>query len=205
MITLPNLTGLGSIAILIATAAMLLFRLMRIQQPYLALLTLAVAVIVCIPVPFGGLPPAAYLRGMIGDLSITSVVLLTLTLLKYLTSWQPFRDKERVFFWSVVVMAALVLYPLALGIGYIDPYRLGFGNIWFLGALFVITLAAYLKRFYVVVLCIALAIFAWSVGWNESTNLWNYLLDPFVGIYAIGALIHNGVNSLAKLQRGKVR
>lgn len=201
MITFTNLTGLASIAILIATMAMLVFRLFRIPQPYLSILTFVVALIVCIPIPFGGLPPAAFVRGIVGDLSITSQVLLALTLLKFLAGWQPFQKREKMFLWGIIVLAALALYPLALGIGYVDPYRLGFGNMWFFGALFIIAVAAYWKRLYVITLCIALAVLAWSVGWNEATNLWNYLLDPFVAIYAIGALICGGVGALMRLRR----
>jgi len=205
MITFTNLTGFASIVILVATLAMLMFRLLRIPQPYLTLLTFAVAIIVCVPIPFGGLPPAAYLRGIMGDLSITSQLLLILTLLQYLTKWQPFQHQRKTLFWAIIVLPALVLYPLVLGIGYVDPYRLGFGNAWFLASLFIITLAAYWKRFYLIVLCIALAVFAWSVGWNEANNLWNYLLDPFVAIYAIGALLCGGASALVKLRRGHLQ
>jgi hypothetical protein len=201
MITFTNLTGLASIVILIATTAMLLFWLMRIPQPYLTLLTFVVAVIVCIPIPLGGLPPAAYLRGIMGDLSITSQVLLALTLLKFLAGWQPFQKRERTFLGSIIVLGALVLYPLALGIGYTDPYRLGFGNVWFLAALFFIAFIAYLKQLPLIALCIALAVLAWSVGWNEANNLWNYLLDPFVAVYAVGALINGGLRQIRKTKR----
>lgn len=202
MITFTNLTGLAGIVILIATAAMMVFRLLRIPPSSLALLTFIVAVIVCIPIPFGGLPPAAYLRGVIGDLSITSVILLLLTLLKYLTGREPHRNTQRMFLWGLILLAAAVLYPLALGIGYVDPYRWGFGNVWFLAVLFLLALAAYWKRFYVIALCIALTVLAWSVGWNEANNLWNYLLDPFVVVYAVGALLCTGGSSLMKLRRG---
>ncbi|MEO6908756.1 MAG: hypothetical protein ABI210_12795 [Abditibacteriaceae bacterium] len=201
MITFTNLTGLASIVVLIATAAMLVFRWLRIPQPYLAILTFCVAVIVCIPIPIGGLPPAAYLRGVMGDLSITSQVLLIVTLLKYLTDWQPFHHQHKIPLWGIIVLGALALYPLALGIGYVDPYRLGFGDVWFLAALFIIALAAYLKRYYLIALCIALAVLAWSVGWNEANNLWNYLLDPFVAVYAAGALFCGGARALVNLRR----
>jgi hypothetical protein len=32
-------------------------------------------------------------------------------------------------------------------------------------------------------ICIALGVAAWSVGWYESTNLCDYLLDPWLAIY----------------------
>ena len=142
-------------------------------------------------------------RGIVGDLSITSVLLLMLVLSKYLVGWQPFQNRERTFLWSIILLAALALYPLALGIGYVDPYRLGFGNVWFLAALFFIAFTAYLKELPLIALCITLAVLAWSVGWNEANNLWNYLLDPFVAIYAVGALVSFGFSSLLQLRSEK--
>ena len=32
---------------------------------------------------------------------------------------------------------------------------------------------------------ISLAVIAWSIHWHESNNLWDYLLDPFLAIWAI--------------------
>ena len=205
MIAFTNLTGLATIVILIATLAVMLFRLVRIPQRYCVWLTLVIIVIVCFPIPSSGLPLAAYLRGLIGDLSITSTILLVLTLTKHLTGWQPFEDTQKTVLAGLIILAAAALYPLALGNGYVDPYRLGFGNLWFLGAISLVLLAAYLKKYYLVVLCIALAIFAWSVGWNEATNLWNYLIDPFLAIYAIGVLICRAVSVLLMSRRGHVR
>jgi TctA family transporter len=89
----------------------------------------------------------------------------------------------------LVVIAALALYPLALGIGAKDPYRLGYGDPWFLLVLLAIALAAISRRLPVVALVVPLAVLAWGVGWYESTNLWDYLLDPLVAIYGVGVLM----------------
>jgi hypothetical protein len=34
---------------------------------------------------------------------------------------------------------------------------------------------------------IGIAIIAWSVRWHESSNLWDYLLDPALAIWALFA------------------
>ena len=34
-------------------------------------------------------------------------------------------------------------------------------------------------------LIVSLAVIAWSIHWHESTNLWDYLLDPFLAVWAI--------------------
>ena len=93
---------------------------------------------------------------------------------------------------AAVAAAALALYPMALGLGLFDPYRLGYGSPWLLGGLFAVALAAWLGRVEVLAVCIALATLAWSVGWYDSTNLWDYLLDPLVSFYALGTLAIRG-------------
>ena len=35
----------------------------------------------------------------------------------------------------------------------------------------------------------ALAVLAYAVGWYESNNLWDYLVDPLVAIYSLSALV----------------
>jgi hypothetical protein len=172
----------------------------RLQRSYLALLVCAIAIAVLIP--FGGLPFAAYVRGWMGDLSITSLVLLTMAILRSLSGWPPSGTKDKTALLILIALAALGLYPMALGIGFFDPYRLGYGNPWLLGGLLLLALAACFRRLQVAALAIALAVFAWGVGWYESTNLWDYLLDPLLAIYAISALLRQGAQVLLKSRRG---
>lgn len=46
---------------------------------------------------------------------------------------------------------------------------------------------------------LAAAVLAWSAGWYESANLWDYLLDPLVAAYAVAALIKQGIRKLRKV------
>jgi hypothetical protein len=160
------------------------------------MLVCAVAMIVLIPM--GGMPLAAYLRGWIGDLSITSLALLTLALLARLRNRGASEVKTSNILFVLVVLAGVALYPMALGIGYWDPYRLGFGNSWFLGGLFLLALAAYFNKSSMIAMVIALAVLGWSADWYESRNLWDYLLDPLLVIYAIYGLLSHGMKTIFK-------
>lgn len=200
MIQFTDMTGLASSATAITAAAFLLPGITRMPRPNLALLASAVAVVVL--VPFGGLPLAAYVRGVIGDLSITSLVLLILTILRPLFGWPPSSTKAKLALHALITVAALGLYPLALGMGYFDPYRLGYGSLWLVSALLLVALVAYSRRLTVVTLSIALAVFAWGLGWYESSNLWDYLLDPLVSAYAVSAVSRHSVQALLKQRRG---
>ena len=191
MIHFTDMTGLASSTIAMTAAAILLPGVARLQRTYFALLLCAIAAMTLIP--FGALPPAAYLRGVIGDLSITSLVLLIMAVLRPLFGWRSPDAQSRFTFQILIALAALGLYPLALGIGLFDPYRMGYGNLWLVSALLLAALAACFRRLPVVALCIAMAVFAWGVGWYESNNLWDYLLDPLLAVYATSAVMRRSV------------
>ena len=196
MIQLTDMAGLAGSAIAMAAAAAMLPGVARIPKQYR--IGLACAVASAALIPFGGLPLAAYVRGMVGDLSIVSLILLVSVILNRLAGCLPLQAQPRFILLLLVAIAALWLYPMALGIGYFDPYRMGYGNLWFTGTLLVIALAACYRQLNVVALAIALAVFAWSIGWYESTNLWDYLLDPLLAIYALGALTKRSVRAILR-------
>jgi hypothetical protein len=101
----------------------------------------------------------------------------------------------------VIALAALALYPMALGIGAYDPYRLGYGDPLFVAVLLLIVLIAWFRKSFLLVLCIALATLAWATGWYESDNLWDYLIDPFVSIYALATITTCMASAALKLRR----
>ncbi len=183
MLNFTDITGLIGSASIIASAALLLPSVKRLAKPRLAMLLGAIFVYALLPI--SGLSLAAYLRGGIGDVSITTLLLLCSVLAKPWLSCATLDNKNRFALFGLVALAALALYPMALGIGAYDPYRLGYGNVPFVTAVLLIALAAWYWKIYWVTLCIACATIAWAVGWHESTNLWDYLLDPFVAGYAV--------------------
>ena len=139
--------------------------------------------------PLLPLPLAAYARAVTGDLSITTIALVLRYLVGRFFSWGPMDERSRVFIAFLLAVAGLVLYPLALGLGPHDPYSLGFGNPFFLGALLLLSLAALVRGLVVVALGIGLSVLAWAGGLYESTNLWDYLLDPFAFAYGLLATL----------------
>ncbi len=181
---LTDLTGLFGIASVLAALAIQLPRIKTLPKNKLAVFLSVLFALLLIP--FGDIPLAGYVRGMSGDLSITSVVLAWLTLS------QPFHvthdEKNRVHLLTLIAVTAVIFYPMTLGVSLIDPYRLGYSDTVFVTIVLVTAAAAWFKRSGLIVCCLALAVIAWSLGWYESTNLWDYLLDPLVSIYALAAL-----------------
>ncbi len=199
MIPFTDMTGIASSAVAMIAMAVMLPGISRIPKSYR--IGLACAVAIASLAPLGGLPLAAYVRGVIGDLSIASLLLLLSAILNRASGWQPFDAQARFALLLLFALAALGLYPLALGMGYFDPYRLGYGEPWLMGVLLAVALAAGFRQLPAIALVIALAVFAWSIGWYESTNLWDYLLDPLLAIYAVGALTKRGTQMLMKRQQ----
>ncbi|MEA9603691.1 hypothetical protein VC159_04395 [Polynucleobacter sp. JS-JIR-II-c23] len=133
--------------------------------------------------PFGmNLPLVAYVRGLTGDLSIVLTLLLWGSLL-------PANKPAPIVFKFTVAIIALCFYPFALGLGMIDPYTWGYGSIPFLAVVLFFAAVCGLANWTKGVWIIAIAILAWTAHWHESANLWDYLLDPFLAIWAICACI----------------
>lgn len=140
------------------------------------------------------LPLAAYVRGVTGDLSIVLTLLLWSSLL---TASKP----TPVAFKLAIAIIAIGFYPFALGLGMIDPYAWGYGSIAFLVVVLAFALVCGLANWSKGVWIIAIAIIAWSAHWHESANLWDYILDPFLAIWALAAFF----GALNKRRRAKAQ
>ena len=122
------------------------------------------------------LPLAAYVRGVTGDLSIVTLLLLWSSLL-------PATKPIPLAFKCAIALIALSFYPFALGVGMLDPYAWGYGSIaFFIGVLFFALLCG-LFNWAKGVWIITIAIIAWAAHWHESANLWDYVLDPFLAAW----------------------
>lgn len=187
-----DLTGLFGIASLMAALLLQLPRVQQLPKRYLAILTSAVFVVSLIP--FVSMPLAGYVRGMVGDLSLTTVVLAWAAILHPHCAAAEIKHRDHLL--TLVAATALVFYPMTLGISLTDPYRLGYGDTVFVATVLIIASTAWLWKSCLISLCLSLATLAWSLGWYESTNLWDYLIDPLVAIYAMGVLIKQSAKML---------
>ncbi|OYY21738.1 MAG: hypothetical protein B7Y05_06135 [Polynucleobacter sp. 24-46-87] len=127
------------------------------------------------------LPLSAYVRGVTGELSIVTMLLLWSSIL-------PAAKKTPFGFKVPLALIAIAFYPLALGVGMIDPYAWGYGSIAFLITVILFAIVCGLAGWTKGVWIISFAIIAWSAHWHESANLWDYLLDPFLAIWALIAI-----------------
>jgi len=178
-----DLSGLLGITLAIIA---LLVRVPRVQAfPQRQRAAVLMGAIVLVSIPLWGLSFAGVVRGITGDLSISTLVLLALALLRKLSGCALMEEANRLLMLRAIAIAAVLFYPLALGFSAFDPYRMGYGNLWFMVILLGLAIWSVLRYSTFFALCIALAVAAWSAGWYESPNIWDYLLDPWLAIYAI--------------------
>lgn len=186
----------------ISCAVVLIYMLQRFSRTSFSLLIRMVLLLLLANLffwPLGlslELPLSAYVRGVTGELSIVTMLLLWSTLL-------PQNRKTPLSFSVVVVMLAIAFYPPALGYGMFDPYVWGYGTLGLLIAVVVFALICGIAGWVKGVWLFSLAIIAWSVHWHESANLWDYLLDPFLAVWAVYAIFHFfHIKRREKLQSG---
>ena len=200
---MPNftdITGLAGLAVATAASLVLLPGIARLPGLHQAVLQSAVFALMLIP--FGDMPLAAYVRGVTGDLSITTLVMICCALSRHWFGCGTADTMTRQVLMLTIALAALALYPMALGVSAFDPYRPGYGEPLFVAALLLVALAAWIRKYHLIASCIALAILAWAAGWYESDNLWDYLLDPWIAIYALFVIARHGAGMF--MQRGSL-
>lgn len=148
--------------------------------------------------PAGGadLPLVAYVRGVSSDLSVTLVALACVVLGQHLFGLPAVAQANKITMSAGVLIAAVVLYPTALGWGNWDAYRLGWGSYSLLGVLLALVIVFLFNGLWLLPGLVGLALLAWIAGLMESTNLWDYLIDPWL---AVGATIQCFTTGIRKL------
>jgi hypothetical protein len=168
----------------------------------------AVFLLLWCPVGPARLPIVAYVRGISSDLSISLVAIACLGMYQRLRGIPLMAQRERMRASFAFAAGALFLYPLALGWGDWDAYRLGWGSWGLWATLLALSLVCWARGLRLLPVLVALALLAWTMGALESTNLWDYLIDPWLAIAAIFQSIKSAVGwGLARLRsvsRGSV-
>jgi len=138
-------------------------------------------------IPVGGLPLARWLISFNANFSISLTAILFCKILETSSGVKLLDSKALLTCWVSSLTAGVILFPMALGLGRFDPYPAGWGFSWMfvLVCAFTVVLLIMKDRFAVVLIA---AILAYNLQLLESTNLWDYLIDPFLVIISCIAL-----------------
>ena len=179
---------------MILAQALLVAWAMALLMPHrLKFLACLIGLLTLIPLS-QGVSAAMALRGLWGDPSITTVQLLILSLLG-LTPTAFSRGWRGPAF--IVAIAAL-LYPMALGLGDVDPYRLGYQPWVLVAVLGAAAVAAWWRGQPLYLWLLAVDLLAFAAGLQESTNFWDYVLDPLLTLAMIVLLIRKAIDAKRK-------
>jgi hypothetical protein len=157
-----------------------------------------VAALAAVWFPWFGHPLPYWSAGLSANFSVIMAVLLAVGIFDRARGGETLRSNDWRAAWIFGVAASVLLYPSALGMGpqNFDTYALGWPWLFWARSLVlfggVAVAAAGLilrgNRFGYVLL---LALLGYAVGFQESTNLWDYLMDPVYG--AVSLLVTFGM------------
>jgi hypothetical protein len=143
-----------------------------------------------VSIRWDGISLFAMLRGLFGEMSITTVVLLWVLALQKGRGKLPFAGREAQWLPHLIVVVALLFYPAALGWGALDPYGWGHDEALVLPLIVgTLALVAWLVAWRVSALMLVLALVLWRLSLLESTNLWDYLFDPLLVLGALWVML----------------
>jgi hypothetical protein len=178
-------------------AAALFLLLVRVLQAFLpgakGLAFSALGAAVLSVIPFFGHAPRYWLAGLTPNVSVPLVALLLAGILGRSGVVVVFRAREWRAAWMVGAVAAFSLYPSGLGLGlpHFDSYTLGWPWLDWRGSFLLFGPVAWAAAFLVWrgnrfgwILAVAAA--AFLLSFQESSNFWDYLIDP---LYAAVSLV----------------
>jgi len=154
--------------------------------PLYVAITFAAAAMTIIPVHETDL--SGFAMAHMGTLSVPTVILMSFEILvcgSVASQIHVTMRRNHNIFW---VAAGLFLYPSATGFLNFDVYSLGYAQpiSWCVVAL---TVMGIILDYQLMAFCLTSAVLAHCCGLFESPNLWDYLIDPWLFLAAIGHLI----------------
>ncbi|MCN4144672.1 MAG: hypothetical protein LC437_06355 [Thiohalomonas sp.] len=192
---IQTLVGLTGISLLLAASVLRVFLFFKVKKQVAILIALLVFALSYLSI--SGDSINFYLRGIFNDISISSYILLGYYFISSGRTTSIINSNTQPVFY-LATLTGLFFYPAALGLGPIDPYSWGFINKahdQYSSLIFIVCLAglmffSFLKQYNLLLLCLVLSTLSYQSGILESQNLWDYLFDPLIFIYALLAIIY---------------
>ncbi len=150
---------------------------------------IAIAVAIIVNIPIQGLAITGYLRGAIGDPSVTSTIIVFSLIAAHLAN-KPFIDKSCIHLLCLSIGAvAILFYPMALGATSVDPYWLGYQPQVLIVATLIYSFGAIIVGHYPIALIMTGVLIVYSLRLLESQNYWDYFMDPIIAGYGVFHLL----------------
>lgn len=175
------------------SALVLVAVLLRLMTPWAGRgwrvgIALAAFALALLPYPWG---LAGWLQSWFSEFSISTGLLALVAIQHRIRGVSLVPAEELGGACMVIAGLALVFYPMSLGATYPDPYELGYGSFLFSSVLLLLGLLAWVFHAYASCLLLVLAQVAYGLNLLSSDNLWDYLLDPILCVWALGWLVRD--------------
>ncbi len=202
MSSLAPLTGVTSLYLpLVGTALVIAMGVTALigkftDRAWLLLLGFPVLLSLCL-IPLDGISLSHWGRIITGDISVLTLVWFTWRVGTSLLPTVAMRARQNptsnaeLCIAAVIVSTALLLYPTALGLTRFDLYALGYYPVLLAPVLFALFAWCLWFGHLLPATLLAVAYSCWALGILESDNLWDYLIDPVVTIYALVLLLRH--------------
>lgn len=130
-----------------------------------------------------------YVRGLLGDLSMTSLALLCAALWYQLFDQKLLKSEQAAPVFFTVAVVGLFFYPLALRYTMLDPYIAGFGSLVLLAGVLLVGLLLWFRGYLFALGLLTAGLLAYVFDLLESDNLWDYLFDGWLFLISIFVLL----------------
>jgi len=186
-------------SVTLACLLLLMLPTQRLPAHYRALL--AVLLLTLIQVPIAGVALAGHWSATVGELAVTTALLLVLLANNRLRGSRPTMATGLRKYLPVVSLIALPFYAMTMGASPWDPYRLGYQPHLLLIVVLVMAMYCWYRGHLLPAILLAAATAAFSLNGLSSDNYWDYLLDPLLGMFAVAIT----VRKLWRVQRRRRR
>lgn len=153
--------------------------------------------------PMNGLSLAAYMRSFTDDVAVTTLVALVFFAALRMRLVVLPSPNALIQLFILMGGLSLFLYPATMGLSYFDPYQIGYSPRPLIALVGVVALGLVILKNWLGVCMLGLATLAFSLGLKPSPNYWDYLLDPFIALFSLGALIVYVAKALLRRMNGR--
>ena len=178
---------LGQVLLLAVMFTLITARFAKNSRQHLSIV--AVLLVTGLFLPLNGLSFAQWLRSVTGDLSVLTLIIFANILAQRLFEHRLLEPATRSRLLKAIALAGAVFYPLALGVSAFDPYRLGYSPLFLSALLCLVSIIAWLRSERGIAVILLLPLIAFNLNLFESANLWDYLLDPILLVYALVQIV----------------
>jgi hypothetical protein len=155
-----------------------------------------IAALAALLIPLGDAPPVYRLRGLLGEFSVTTLVLACVALAGRFRGRPVIDPPQSLILLGGIGAVGLVLYPSALGLTRFDLYAWGYFSMPMLAGIGLFGFIALALRLYWIVFILGAALLAASLDLLPSSNLWDHLTDLPLTLFALAAL---GIHTVRRL------